>query len=70
MLDLYHSEEMGDAMFNILEEKFQDNFTKDNGWASVSGTWEYTDRGLECGKPSEYQDAIFLSPLSGRNFSS
>jgi hypothetical protein len=55
---------------NILEEKFQDNFTKDNGWASVSGTWEYTDRGLECGKPSEYQDAIFLSPLSGRNFSS
>jgi hypothetical protein len=53
---------------NILENNFEDNFTNENGWTLVSGTWQYTGSGLEAGKPGQYQDAIFLSPIAGQNF--
>jgi hypothetical protein len=53
---------------NIIEKNFQDNFSNENGWTPVSGTWQYAQNGLEAGKHGEYQDAIFLSPVSARNF--
>lgn len=53
---------------NILEKSFQDYFSTESGWARVSGTWRYAESGLEAGNRGEYQDAIFLSPISARNF--
>jgi hypothetical protein len=53
---------------NIVRDKFYDNFTQKRGWREVSGTWQYTGNGLVAGKRGEYQDAIILSPLSGKNF--
>ena len=54
---------------NIVEQSFQDCFYNETGWNAISGTWRYTENGLEAGSYGEYQDAIFLSPVSARNFS-
>jgi hypothetical protein len=53
---------------NPVEKSFEDNFSAENGWQPISGTWQYVEGGLEAGKLGEYQDAIFLSPVSARNF--
>jgi hypothetical protein len=52
----------------FIKNVFEDDFLKDRGWTPFSGTWNYTNEGLEAGKHGEYQDAISLSPLSTRNF--
>ena len=53
---------------NILKQSFQDNFTQETSWRPISGTWKYTGNRLEAGSLGEYQDAIFLNPLSAQNF--
>ncbi|MBS7635703.1 hypothetical protein KEJ34_09580, partial [Candidatus Bathyarchaeota archaeon] len=53
---------------NILKRTFRDNFSNESGWLSISGDWRYTDQGLQVGKMGEYQDAMFISPVSAQNF--
>jgi hypothetical protein len=53
---------------NMVKDSFYDDFAQKRGWREVSGTWQYTSGGLAAGKKGEYQDAIILSPIGGRNF--
>jgi hypothetical protein len=53
---------------NVIEKNFEDSFSAGNGWQPISGTWQYVEGGLDAGKRGEYQDAIFLSPVSAQNF--
>jgi hypothetical protein len=53
---------------NIVEKTFDDNFSSVNGWQQISGTWQYTENGLEAGEPSAYEDAVSLSPVLAENF--
>jgi len=53
---------------NVVKDSFYDDFAQKRGWREVSGTWQYTSGGLAAGKEGEYQDAIILSPIGGRNF--
>jgi hypothetical protein len=53
---------------NVVRDSFYDDFAQERGWREISGTWQYTGDGLAAGRKGEYQDAIILSPISGRNF--
>jgi hypothetical protein len=53
---------------NVVRDSFYDDFAQERGWREISGTWQYKGDGLAAGRKGEYQDAIILSPVSGRNF--
>ena len=53
---------------NIIEQTFEDNFSSPTDWNPISGTWKYTENGIEAGKNGEYQDAILLSPILAQKF--